>query len=491
MHSYLFSIIPLLYIFIKNQEEVCFLHTFCFAIGILFVVFLSKRLLKFFFEDKNFIDLFLSFFGIVFWIIHPLAYEVSLLFFKLPAFILAYRWFLLIICFLLVLGIIMFFLLKLRKKLKGINRILNVFSFFVFLIILLNLVTNYFSKKEKNVELSIHSLPVFRNQLPNIYHILLDAYANEDTLKNLYGYDNSDFYNELKQEGFVCFPDSRSTYSSTLFSTTSMLNFGEKHEKLTEAHLLRRLKNNKVWKNLKSSGYNIHLFSQTDYYVSKSFIKNDLVVQSWAKSAMIFVQKTPVKHMIENLFLTSFYEQHINEIHQIFGALKEGSKKYSFNNQCFYVHMLNPHEPLVFDENGGVSKQQTFEGFLVQRGGVNDMFNEDFPKRYINQIKAISKLTLDCIEDILSQYPKDNQPIIILHGDHGRCLSAKDPFKYALGNLFALYVPESWREKAKDLTFNNLYRFIFNQLFNANYEYLPPRYFNGKNDVTEEVLKGR
>ncbi len=490
MHSYLFSIIPLLYIFIKNQEEVCFLHTFCFVIGVLFVVFLSKRLLKFFFEDKNFIDLFLSFFGIVFWSSFPLAYEIYIRTIKfLPDIIRSYRFFTLIlgVCFCLIL--FLFFMQKIRNYLHILSKVLNAFSIIICCLISVCFIYDFSCHCN-----SISKIPMNKSckQLPNIHHILLDAYANEDTLKNLYGYDNSIFYDTLEQKGFVCFRNSLSLYGGTIWSVTSMLNFGTYYNDVNQNVLVRELKNNKVWQNLKDSGYNMHLYSQIEHYVSKSFIKNDLVVRSWAKSAMIFVQKTPVKHMIENLFLTSFYEQHIKEIHQIFSALKEGSKKYSFNNQYFYAHVLNPHEPLVFDENGGVSKQQTFEGFLVQRDrAINDMFDKSFSSRYLNQIKAISKLTLDCIEGILSQYPKDNQPIIILHGDHGRCLSVKDPFKYALGNLFALYVPESWREKAKDLTFNNLYRFIFNQLFNANYEYLPPRYFKGKNDVTEEVLKGR
>ena len=201
---------------------------------------------------------------------------------------------------------------------------------------------------------------------------------------------------------------------------------------------------------------------------------------------MIFTQKTPIKHIVENLFLSSFYKQHVDEIYQIFSELKDGSKKHSLNNQYFCAHILNPHEPLVFGENDGVSKQQTFAGFLVQKGNIE--CDESFAQRYINQVKTISKLTLDCIENILSQYPEGNQPIIILHGDHGRPLSVKDPIKYGLGNLFALYVPESWREKTKDLTFNNLYRFIFNQLFNTNYEYLPPKYFNGEEDITDEIL---
>jgi hypothetical protein len=40
------------------------------------------------------------------------------------------------------------------------------------------------------------------------------------------------------------------------------------------------------------------------------------------------------------------------------------------------------------------------------------------------------------------------------------------------GNLFAIYIPQEWREDAKNLQFINLYRFIFNHLFKIDYPYL-------------------
>ena len=488
MHSYLFSIIPIWYIFSKNREEICFFHALCFVIGLLILTFILNKLFQCIFKDKNVSVLFLSFSLIVFWTIHPLARELSILFKNLPAFVLTYKWFLLLISFVLALAILGGLLLKFRKKLTELNKILNVFSFLVLGIMVLDFLTNALSASQSETKLPINTTVIQKKQSPNVYHILLDAYTNEDILRSLYQFDNSDFYNKLKQKGFIHFPNSYSTYGGTLLSTTSMLHFGKEHKNLTESYLLEELKNNEVWKSFKANNFDIHLFSQTDLYCKKSFITNKLAIQSWAKSAMVFTQKTPIKHIVENLFLSSFYIQHIKEIYQIFEQLRLGSKNHSFNNQYFYAHILNPHEPLVFDENGGVSTQQTFDGFLLQKQTNIDSEDENYRKSYINQIRSINKLTLDCIESILSQYPEGNQPIIILHGDHGRPLSVKDPIKYALGNLFALYIPENWREKAKDLSFNNLYRFISNQLFDTNYEYLPPKYFNREEDITDKIL---
>ena len=70
------------------------------------------------------------------------------------------------------------------------------------------------------------------------------------------------------------------------------------------------------------------------------------------------------------------------------------------------------------------------------------------------------------------------KPIIVLHSDHSILICAKDdlenPFVTAdtvYGNLLAFYVPEEWKRDAKDLTFINLYRWIFNHLFGENYPY--------------------
>ena len=288
MHSYLFSIIPILYIFSKNQEEACWSHALCFAIGVLMLTFILSQLFRFVFKDKTISDLFLSFSWIIFWSIHPSAREVSILFKKLPVFILTYKWFLLLICFLLALAISLSLLLKFRKKLFGLNKILNIFASLILGMIVLNFLINKIPTIQPATKFPVNTALIQKKQYPNVYHILLDAYTNEDTLKNLYKFDNSEFYNKLKQKGFIHFPNSYSTYGGTLFSTTSMLNFGKEHKNLTESYLLRELKNNEVWQSFKVNNFDIQLFSQTDLYCAKSFITNKLAIQSWAKSAMVF-----------------------------------------------------------------------------------------------------------------------------------------------------------------------------------------------------------
>ena len=78
----------------------------------------------------------------------------------------------------------------------------------------------------------------------------------------------------------------------------------------------------------------------------------------------------------------------------------------------------------------------------------------------------------------MNQYKTESiKPIIILHSDHsilynGRNL--KSPFitpDTVYGNLLALYIPDEWKQDAKDLKFINLYRWIFNHLFGDNFQY--------------------
>ena len=59
---------------------------------------------------------------------------------------------------------------------------------------------------------------------PDIYYIILDGYAREDTLRDLYDFDNTDFINSLNALGFVVANKSISNYATTELSIASTLN---------------------------------------------------------------------------------------------------------------------------------------------------------------------------------------------------------------------------------------------------------------------------
>ena len=59
---------------------------------------------------------------------------------------------------------------------------------------------------------------------PDIYYIILDSYAREDVLLDVYGHDNSEFLNQLREMGFYIADCSQSNYSKTTHSLSSTLN---------------------------------------------------------------------------------------------------------------------------------------------------------------------------------------------------------------------------------------------------------------------------
>ena len=59
---------------------------------------------------------------------------------------------------------------------------------------------------------------------PDIYYIIVDGYAREDVLMELYDYDNSEFIDFLEHEGFYVAEKSRSNYNQTDLSLSSSLN---------------------------------------------------------------------------------------------------------------------------------------------------------------------------------------------------------------------------------------------------------------------------
>jgi hypothetical protein len=60
---------------------------------------------------------------------------------------------------------------------------------------------------------------------PDIYYIILDGYAREDVLQNIYNFDNSSFVDALKVRGFYIADESRTNYIYTQISLASSLNF--------------------------------------------------------------------------------------------------------------------------------------------------------------------------------------------------------------------------------------------------------------------------
>ena len=77
-----------------------------------------------------------------------------------------------------------------------------------------------------------------------------------------------------------------------------------------------------------------------------------------------------------------------------------------------FAHIIKPHKPATFDRYGNM--------FLSKGGqvGFSDAHDPSVPDAYIGQLIFVNSLVLSTVDSILENH--EEEPIIIIAGDHGR-----------------------------------------------------------------------
>ena len=245
----------------------------------------------------------------------------------------------------------------------------------------------------------------------------------------------------------------------------------------TADYFRRKIHNNKVFGRFREQGYSD--FFTIDNIMVKSLYNpsnelgegssNDFFMQLYC-----VLCDTPVKHVYERCFKEFFKQGALHSIENVFENLISGKSLYGNTANVFYAHILCPHEPCLF---GQQAENLAFSGFMMKFDTLN-FIKPEVHKAYCENVYGIDNLALKAVKEIVTQYRTEAvKPIIILHSDHSILYNARDlksPFitpDTVYGNLLALYIPDEWKQDAKDLKFINLYRWIFNHLFGDKYEY--------------------
>jgi hypothetical protein len=336
------------------------------------------------------------------------------------------------------------------------------------------------SKKQVTPEYTLTRSNETKN-LPDIFFIVLDMYPSNSSLIKYFGYDNSNFTNKLQKLGFSVFQESKSNYSRTLLSLTSILNMDYIHKdedkpsnELTIKKLYSNLENGKVQSFLRNNGYNFYWFEGGYLPEKKKYDKNEIYITvadelfSRKESAdndflMYFINNSVFSLFSDRIKILSdeIFRKRIENIFEFLPHLvKKNDTKFVF------AHIMAPHPPFVFGENG---EKVYF-----------DDNNENRKAIFINQLKYINRRTLDVLEKMLN-YDNGRNKIVIVLGDHGTrelipngdYSFKQDWAKEAFGNLNAIYFSDSI--KNKKVVYHspvNIFRFVFNQEFNQKNIYL-------------------
>ena len=324
---------------------------------------------------------------------------------------------------------------------------------------------------------------------PDIYYIILDGYAREDVLNELYDYDNSEFISKLEKIGFFVADKSRSNYIHTYLSLPSSLNmryldelpekYGkDPHEGTSARHLISQ---NEITKQLKTSGYKIINFASTWEGTDESFLsdityKEDDYFKILGKNVsldetnIIFLQTTLFSPFIKEVWGDALRSRTLSTLQKL------PTIPHLEGNKFIMAHIITPHPPYVFDSQGNPVPGAEFE-----------MADEGIEKRskYLDQLKFISGQIIPVVEKIIENSP--TKPIIVLQSDHGPASIfgkreewlknySEEGIKERSSILYAVYLPDQdYQQFYESVTPVNTFRIIFNKYFNQNYELFPDK----------------
>jgi hypothetical protein len=315
-------------------------------------------------------------------------------------------------------------------------------------------------------------------------------------------YDNSEFIGQIEDLGFYVAHCSQSNYAHTYLSMAATFNMQYLQDfpggiivQGNESLLPSFIRHNVVRDLLEKLGYTIVAFEtgysnlhwpDADVYLSPprsaslddffNIVKiNDfeaMLLQSSAAWTLVDLFDMPdrlhkfvpdlnsPKEIFRNRTLYVLDQFRIDRVPAIQGP------------KFVYTHLILPHFPYVFGQNGEEVKEETWDYSI---------------EAYRNQLIYTNKRMLAIVKDLIKNAPRPS--IIILQGDHG---FQHDPPNGRVAILNAYYFPEGGKQALyPTISPVNSFRVIFNQYFQGEYELLEDRtyfsYFREKLNFIFEI----
>jgi hypothetical protein len=358
-------------------------------------------------------------------------------------------------------------------------------------------------------------------QLPDIYHIILDAYGRTDVYADIYGYDNKNFMDFLEDEGFYLARQSRANYAHTVPSFTSFLNMDYLDRIVPDVskdapdvkHYFNPLHDNAVFRTLRQHGYEIVVFNSG--YIVSDFDPRRVTMRSPNIASLLglafldefqvgLINLTPIPVVARRLHPLEVRRQYL--LHTLDNAGRarfDGEKRKPSNRpRFFFAHIGGPHGPHLFTEEGkplGLPETTSGPAYCLAQWAPSA---EAYIAQHTSYVKYLNKRLKDMLRRILDR--AERELVIILQSDHGpRSLCGPEDksrgefLRERLSNLTAVYASTGGYDGLyQTVTPVNIYRIIFNTFFDANMNLLPDRSYilnEGKTydftDVTDEIAK--
>lgn len=328
---------------------------------------------------------------------------------------------------------------------------------------------------ERPVEADVQ--PLNARSTPNIYFFVLDEYARNDQLESVLGFDNSEFYADLRDRGFTVSEDSISPYLTTTASISSVLSMdyvstdGELLAGGLQALGRRMVDDNAVRKQLTATGYEFvfsgtgsFLWGRCDPDIATICIKPRPVGFAVDELDAALLARTPLGFLrsrgmlvTDPLYVVEQVQAHAAELEEPF---------------FLFAHVLSPHPAWWYEADCSL-RDTSFES----TGRSTDAERA----AYLQDLRCLNDLTLAAVDEIAATDP---DAIIVVQADHGsHFISSREDepsdagIREQFAPLDAMKLPPGCEVPPGPRSTVNTFRIVFACLEGRPPELLPHRAF--------------
>ena len=336
----------------------------------------------------------------------------------------------------------------------------------------------------------------FSGEKRNVYYLLFDEYGGTENLETYFGFDNSAFYDALKERGFSVSETSRNTESCwTEDIVPNLLNLDYVVNDNMTARVRREyLENPALVQLFWGNGYQVNLVSHWRYlrFPAKELTRgqHEDNISSYLLEHSLFQQIPPLRDRINLKIFMNYRDNYVGPVENAVEAL-EGCADQVDGPTLTVSYIQSPHAPFVFHKDGSIQTDKSKYWYWKE------------PQLYTDQLQYINSVILTTIDSIQE---KDPDAVILLLSDHGARVplhmveqfggpwfDAEQETPVMQNALVSAYIPGQQLD-LEGQTGINATRMVLNTSFNLELSMVPPAegyvlpdYFNSKDRPEPEV----
>jgi hypothetical protein len=322
---------------------------------------------------------------------------------------------------------------------------------------------------------------------PDIYYIVLDGYARSDVMSTLFGFDNEPFLKRLEQKGFYVARRSTANYCQTPLSLSSSLNVvylndlipPDSHDK---EQLNRWTGDGSIVQTLRGLGYRFVTFAtgfdETEHPNAEIYLTPFAYMSPFHR---LLLDHTPLSRLIPAPIMGDAYTQ--SRARTLFALEKLPQIASSREPTFTFAHIVSPHPPFVFGENGEDVGEHDKQYYLTDGDHFRTWYGDRqaYVSGYRKQAAYLTAQVERMIDRVLER--SSEPPVIILQSDHGSGLglstesATETDMNERMSILNAYYFPDGKGDSPlyQSISPVNSLRVVLNTYFNADLKLLPDR----------------